>query len=133
MSAPSGLTASGAAGSPPPEWLTSFYAKVDALDLEAVVAGFAPDASMCFGANPPLAGAEAIRAGLSGLFSVLDSMRHRFRRVWLSGDTTLLEATVTYHRSDGEVVPIPVLTIIDRTGELISDMRVYIDQVPMSH
>jgi hypothetical protein len=37
-----------------PVWLTDFYAKADALDTEAVLAGFAPDATMRYGSGDPM-------------------------------------------------------------------------------
>ena len=52
-----------------PSWLTAFYAKVDALDTEGVLDGFAPDATMRYGSGEPMPGREAIRAGLTWLFT----------------------------------------------------------------
>jgi ketosteroid isomerase-like protein len=115
-----------------PAWLTGFYAKVDSLDLDGVMAGFTPDAVMQFGAQDVVSGREAIRAGLTGLFSILDSMQHEIRRIWVSNDTTLMEATVTYYLTGGRQVPIPVVTILDRRDELIADIRIFIDRVPMT-
>ena len=34
-----------------PAWLTGFYAKVDSLDIDGVMAGFTPDVVMQFGAT----------------------------------------------------------------------------------
>jgi ketosteroid isomerase-like protein len=113
-------------------WLTGFYAKVDSLDIDGVMAGFTPDAVMQFGADDPVSGHDAIRGGLNGLFSILDSMKHAIHRVWISTDTTLMEATVTYYMTGGRQVPIPVVTILERRDELIADIRIFIDRVPMT-
>jgi hypothetical protein len=43
----------------------------------------------------------------------------------------LMEATVTYYMTGGRQVPIPVVTILERRDELIADIRIFIDRVPM--
>jgi len=83
--------------------------------------------------RPPFPATTAIRAGLNGLFSILDSMKHAIHRIWISTDTTLMEATVTYYMTGGRQVPIPVVydpRAPDR--ELIADIRIVIDRVPMT-
>ncbi|WP_433171474.1 nuclear transport factor 2 family protein [Actinoallomurus sp. CA-150999] len=114
-----------------PRWLVDFYRKVDALEVEGVLAGFAPDASMRFGSTDPMVGHDAIRAGLKWIFSNYRRMRHDFLHVWASGETVLLEATVTYELLDGRVVPVPALTIIEYRGDLVHDMRIFTDPTPL--
>ncbi|WP_063765810.1 AtaL-like protein [Streptomyces cellulosae] len=114
-----------------PPWLVEFYKKVDALDAEGVVAGFAPDGSMRFGSNDPMTGQEALRAGVGWIFSNYRRMAHDFVNVWDCGDTVVLEATVSYEFLDGRVVPIPALTTIERRGDVIVDLRVFTDPTPL--
>ena len=115
-----------------PPWLTDFYAKVDSLALDDIVAGFTPEATMQFGSEQPVAGRAAIGAGLTGLFSMLTSMTHTIHKIWTSGSTTLMEATVTYHLAGGGDVPIPVVTILERPDELIAGIRIFLDRTPLS-
>lgn len=114
-----------------PAWLTAFYAKVDALDTDAVLAGFAPGGSMRYGSGDALTGHDALRAGLTYLFTTYTGIDHEFRNVWESGSTLLVEATVTYGTADGRAVAVPALTIIDHREGLIDDMRIFIDPSPV--
>ncbi|MGW4057745.1 nuclear transport factor 2 family protein [Amycolatopsis sp. NPDC004747] len=113
-----------------PAWLNDFYAKVDACDTEAVLAGFAPDARMTYGANAPMPGRDAIRAGLDWLFTSYRRIEHEFLNVWASGPVLLLEANVTYGCPDGRDVTVPALTVIEHRDGLVDDLRVFIDPTP---
>ncbi|MFC5138982.1 nuclear transport factor 2 family protein [Actinomycetospora rhizophila] len=113
-----------------PAWLVEFYGHVDALDTEAVLARFAPDASMRYGAGDPLPGHEAIRAGLTYLFTTYRRIGHEFLGVWESGTTLMLEATVTYGLPDGREVAVPALTVIEHRDGAIDDLRIFIDPTP---
>lgn len=125
----SGATATRAVDAP--AWLTGFYAKVDALDTEGVLAAFAPDATMRYGSGDPMPGHDGIRAGLTFLFTFYRRIGHEFRSVWQSGSTVLLEATVTYGCPDGREVAVPALTVIDHRDGVIDDMRIFIDPTPV--
>ena len=113
-----------------PAWLTAFYAKVDALDTEGVLDGFAPDATMRYGSGEPMPGRDAIRAGLTWLFTHYRTIGHEFRNVWAAGPALLVEATVTYGCADGRDVAVPALTIIEHRDGRIADLRVFIDPTP---
>lgn len=113
-----------------PAWLRDFYAKVDACDTAAVVAGFAGDATMTYGANAPMPGHAAIRAGLDWLFTSYRKIEHEFLNVWTCGPVLLLEANVTYGCPDGRDVTVPAVTIIEHRDGVIGDLRVFIDPTP---
>ncbi|GAA1205180.1 nuclear transport factor 2 family protein [Pseudonocardia alaniniphila] len=110
-----------------PTWLTDFFAKVDALDTEAVLAGFAPEATMRYGSGDPTAGHDAIRAVLIALFTHYRRIEHEFLNLWICESTLLLEVAVTYGCPDGRDVTIPALTIIEHRDGLIDAMRIFID------
>jgi ketosteroid isomerase-like protein len=113
-----------------PAWLTAFYAKVDALDTEGVLDGFSPDATMRYGSGATMPGRDAIRAGLTWLFTHYRTIGHEFRNVWVAGSALLVEATVTYGCADGRDVAVPALTIIEHRDGRIDDLRVFIDPTP---
>ena len=113
-----------------PAWLTAFYAKVDALDTEGVLDGFSADATMRYGSGETMPGRDAIRAGLTWLFTHYRTIGHEFRNVWTAGPALLVEATVTYGCADGRDVAVPALTIIEHRDGRIDDLRVFIDPTP---
>lgn len=114
-----------------PAWLIDFYAKVDSLDTEAVLAGFAPEGTMRYGSADTMHGHDAIRAGLTWLFTSYRGVGHEFLNVWTAGSTLLVEATVTYGCPDGRDVAAPALTIIEHRDGLIDDLRIFIDPTPV--
>lgn len=114
-----------------PAWLVDFYRAVDALDLEGTLAGFAPDASMRYGSMDPMEGREAVRGGLTWLYTYYRGIRHEFRHVWVSGDTVVLEATVTYGHPDGREVSVPVVSILEHRDGIVDDLRIFLDPSPI--
>ncbi|GAA4707803.1 hypothetical protein GCM10023215_56090 [Pseudonocardia yuanmonensis] len=116
-----------------PTWLSEFYSKVDQLDTEGVLAAFAADASMRYGSAEAAVGHDAIRGGLTYLFTLYAGIRHEFRAVWDTGSTLMVEAEVTYRTQDGREVAVPALTVIEhRDGGVIDDMRIFIDPTPVA-
>ncbi|WP_439378855.1 nuclear transport factor 2 family protein [Amycolatopsis lexingtonensis] len=125
------MTGAAAKVLPAPAWLTDFYVKVDACDTAAVLAGFAADGTMTYGAGAPMSGHEAIRAGLDWLFGCYTKIEHEFLNVWTSGAVLLLEANVTYGCPDGRDVTVPALTVIEHRDGVIDDLRIFIDPTPI--
>lgn len=113
--------------------IDAFYASIDALDLDRVVAGFAPDGEVVFGNNPAAVGREAIAGALGGFWASIGSMRHERRNLWAIGsDTHVLEAICHYGTKGGAPVPLPVTTVIESSSEgLVTSLRVYIDMAPL--
>ena len=114
-----------------PAWLSEFYAKVDELDTEAVAAGFAANATMRYGSGDTAVGREAIRGGLTYLFTHYRGIRHEFRAVWDTGSTLMVEADVTYRTQDDREVTVPALTVIEHRDDVIDGMRIFIDPGPV--
>ena len=44
---------------------------------------------------------------------------------------TFLEAKVDYLRKDGKKVTVPVVTVLERKGELVRSLRIYFDIAPV--
>jgi hypothetical protein len=115
-----------------PPWLSAFYAKVDELDIEAVAAGFSTHATMRYGSGVTATGQDAIRGGLTYLFTHYRGIRHEFLAVWDTGSTLMVEANVTYRTQDDREVTVPALTVIEhRDDGVIDGMRIFIDPTPV--
>lgn len=110
----------------------SVFDVVDAMDLNAVAALFAEDATMVFANGEPMVGREAVVAGNTAFMSTIKGLRHRLLNEWRVGATTIAETEVTYSRVDGKEVTLPAVSIWStREDGLIVDYRVFVDLAPV--
>jgi ketosteroid isomerase-like protein len=108
------------------------FADIDRMDAGAWASCLAPDAVMRFGNAEPVHGREACRDALAGFYDQIHGLAHDRVAQWEQGEATIVEANVTYTRSDDRQVTVPVVTIY-RTNDddLIADYRVFIDLAPV--
>ncbi|MET8158794.1 nuclear transport factor 2 family protein [Sphaerisporangium sp. NPDC005289] len=108
------------------------FERVDSFDPERFTQLLAEDATLVFGNAEPLAGREAILAGLRAFFSTIDGLRHRVVRNWQAGADIIAETEVTYRRLDGKDVSVVAVSIWRTGGDgLISDYRIFVDLAPV--
>jgi hypothetical protein len=112
-------------------WYSDMYANVDAMRLDEFVAGLAPDVEVVVGNNPAMNGRQAVKEGIGHFFSTIAGLRHHFVNVVEGQGLTFLEAKVDYRRKDGRQVTVPVVTVLERKGELVSSLRIYFDVAPV--
>jgi limonene-1,2-epoxide hydrolase len=112
-------------------WYADMYANVDAMRLEEFVAGLAPDVEVVVGNNPAMNGRQAVKEGIGYFFSTIAGLEHHFINVVEGQGLTFLEAKVDYRRKDGRQVTVPVVTVLERKGELVSSLRIYFDVAPV--
>ncbi|MFJ8106549.1 nuclear transport factor 2 family protein [Streptomyces sp. NPDC096132] len=109
----------------------AIFAVIDAVDIDALVAHFAPDGTQRFGNQEPARGRAAIAEANRSFLGSLDGISHRVMSVIGHDRTTAIELEVTY-RVGGRTVTIPVATAYDTNADgLISDYRVYFDPAPV--
>lgn len=108
------------------------FAVLDAMDIDSLMALFAPDARVVFGNGEPMLGADEIRAGTTAFLNTIAGLHHSIVTQWNFADDTIAELKVTYDRNDGMQVAIPCVTIFhtDATGK-IDDYRVFFDVAPI--
>jgi ketosteroid isomerase-like protein len=105
---------------------------IDRMDAEAWASHLAPDAVMRFGNADPVYGREACRDALAAFYGQIDGLAHHVIEQWEHGEATIVEANVTYTRTDELEVTVPVVTIYRTNArDLIADYRVYIDLAPV--
>ncbi len=116
-----------------PAWMAAYYTAADALDMDAMMAQHTDDSTATVGNNPTLHGKDAIRGGIAQLWGLLRAMRHTFVRTWEvdGGAAGIVDARVTYVLQNGRAVTVPVMTILTRRGDLVSDLRFCIDMAPV--
>ncbi|MEJ2865222.1 nuclear transport factor 2 family protein [Actinomycetospora flava] len=116
------------------DWITDYYADVDALRLEPFVARHADDAVVIFGNQPPTVGIAAIRDAFEGFWAMIGGMRHEVHNRWdeNDGNTAVLEVTTHYTTTGGAHVPLPCVSILDRNAEgKVTSLRIHIDLAPL--
>jgi hypothetical protein len=112
-------------------WFSDLYANVDAMRLDAFLAGLAPDVEVVVGNNPPMKGRQAVKEGIGYFWSTIGSLKHRFVNVVEEHGLTVLEAKVDYRRKDGREVTVPVVSVLERNGDLVKSLRIYMDVAPV--
>ena len=112
-------------------WYSDMYANVDAMRLDAFVASLTPDVEVVVGNNPAMKGRQAVKEGIGHFFSSIAGLKHRFENVVEGQGLTFLEAKVDYRRKDGREVTVPVMTVLERNGDLVKSLRIYFDVAPV--
>ena len=112
-------------------WFSDMYASVDAMRLDDFVARLAADVEVVVGNNPAMKGRQAAREGIGYFFSTIQGLKHNFINVVESQGLTFLEAKVDYQRKDGQQITVPVVTVLERSGELVKSLRIYFDVAPV--
>ncbi|MGW7823600.1 nuclear transport factor 2 family protein [Streptomyces puniciscabiei] len=115
-------------------WTDSFYADIDAQQIERVLDRFALDGEMVFGNSPPAVGHVAIREVLESLGATISAIRHEWRNCWQADDrgTVLLEARVHYTTRGGTELTFPCVTVIARAPSgAVTSLRIHLDPAPL--
>ncbi|MET8340250.1 nuclear transport factor 2 family protein [Streptosporangium canum] len=108
------------------------FQSVDSFDPGEFVRLLTEDATLAFGNAEPMAGREAIAAGLRAFFSTIGGLRHRIVRNWQVDADIIAETEVTYRRLDGkEVSAVAVSIWRTRDDGLITDYRIFVDLAPV--
>src|SRR6478672_11469066 len=116
------------------DWITDYYADVDAMRLQSYVDRHTDDAEVIFANNPPAVGKQAIGEATGGFFSMIGSLRHERRNLWFvnDGNTAVLEALVHYTTKGGAQVTVPTVSLLDRAADgRVSSLRIHIDLGPL--
>jgi hypothetical protein len=112
-------------------WFSDMYDSIDAMRLDEFAARLAPDVRLVVGNNPAMNGREAAKQGIGYFWSTIAGLKHHTVNVAESNGLTFLEANVEYLRKDGRSVTIPAVTVLERNGDLVKSLRIYIDVAPV--
>lgn len=112
-------------------WFSELYGHIDAMRLDDFIAGLTPDVEVVVGNNPAMRGRAQVKEGIGQLFGAIDGIRHNLVNVADAPDRTFLETNVDYLRKDGRQVTIPVVTVLERKGDLVKSLRIYFDIAPV--
>jgi hypothetical protein len=112
-------------------WFSNLYADIDAMRLDPFAAALAPDVQVVVGNHPAMHGRDAVKSGIGHFWSTIGGLKHHVVSVAESGGRTYLEANVEYLRKDGRTVTIPVMSVLERRGDLVKSLRIYFDVGPV--
>ena len=107
------------------------FAAIDAQDGAAFVAYLTEDAIFRFGSAPPVQGRSSIQAAVEGFFATIAGCKHTIFNSLRQDDTVVCEGEVAYQRHDGREVILPFTDVLEYSGELISQYKIYIDISPL--
>lgn len=111
--------------------ISRYYAAVDAMDVEKFAALHTEDTRLRFGNAETIVGRDAAVQGIVDFWGAIKGLHHNFVQTWDEGDVEIVEALVDYTRHDGKVVTVPATSILRKRGDLVQDLRIYIDIAPV--
>ena len=105
---------------------------IDTMEADAFARHLSEDVVMRFGNAPPLHGRAAAREAWASFCGLVDGVHHDVRGTWRVDGSTIAETEVTYTRTDGRQVTVPVVTIYEVGADvLITGYRVFLDLAPV--
>jgi ketosteroid isomerase-like protein len=111
--------------------VSDMYANIDAMRLNEFAEVLAPDVKVVVGNNPAMNGRQAAKEGIGYFFSTIKGLKHHLVNVVEGNGLTFLEANVEYLRKDGKTVTVPVVTVLERSSDLVTSLRIYFDVAPV--
>ena len=113
------------------DWIERQYETVDGMDMGGFLSFIADEAQLRFGNNEPVSGHGQIRGAIGEFWDSIEDLRHEFTGIWERDDVVVLEASIRYTKLDSEAMYIPVMTSIERDGEIITASRIYGNMAPL--
>ncbi len=114
------------------DWFRAYYDDVDNMRLDEWVARHSVDLVVRFGKNPPAHGkGRGLPQNIGHFWSLIGGLKHNFVNTCEVDGTTILELNVDYTRADGASVTVPCTSFLHRDGELVDELRIYIDLAPV--
>ncbi len=113
------------------DWVRGYFATIDTMNIDEYLKYHTKDVRLRFANAEPVIGNEAVRQSGIDFWKSLKSMHHDLIGVWEQGNTTIVEAEITYTLKGNRVVVLPCTTILRREGDLIKDVRMFMDASPL--
>ena len=113
------------------DWVKRYYSAVDSMNVEEFTALHTEDVRLRFGNAETVVGRDAVVGGITDFWGAIKGLRHNFVQTWDDGDVEIVEALIDYTRHDGKVVTLPCTSILRKRGDLVQDLRIYMDVSPV--
>lgn len=114
------------------DWVEAWFRDVDAFKIELLEPWFADDIDLRFANNPEIHDKQTALQALGGFYGTIAGMSHKAHAVIGSGDDVVQNSTVTYTRTDGRLVRLPVSSYLRRNADgKLDRLWIYIDINPL--
>ena len=114
------------------EWVDDFFRDVDTVQIDKLAPWFADDINLRFANNPVIKDKQTAVHVLSEFFSSIAGMKHETETLVGTDDEAAQQAIVTYTRTDGRRVPLPVSSYLHRNDAgKVDKLWIYIDINPL--
>ncbi|MGO4250469.1 nuclear transport factor 2 family protein [Paenarthrobacter sp. RAF54_2] len=114
------------------EFLTNYYAAMEAKDMARCRGYFTDDMTVTFANAPTLEGADAFVATISGLLEQIETLHHDVIAAWEEDDGVLIfESVATWTLLNGSSLTIPACSVCRMVDGKFSDQQVYVDNAPL--
>ena len=113
------------------DWIRDYFGIVDRMDMDGYLALHTDEVRFRFANAPTTTGKDPIREGLTQLWGSIAGLRHDIVQTWDTDVAGISEANVVYTRKDGSQVGIPATSILRKRGDLVDDVRIYMDLTPL--
>lgn len=108
------------------------FTAIDTADVDGFMRWLADDCSFTYASQPPVRGADAVRAMVGGFLKSFAAVEHRVDMTWESDGAAITEGTVTYTTDDGGSTTLPFCNVMHLADDgRIRDYRIYIDPTPL--
>lgn len=111
--------------------VSKLFATAGRRDPGALVVLLTEDVALTFGNAPTLHGREAVRDSLEGFFTLIEGMSHEVLGVWIASTVVTVENRVGYVDKFNRKFSYPACDVLKFRDELISDVRIYVDNHDM--
>ncbi len=114
------------------DFLTNYFAVMEAKDYDRLADFFADDVSLTFANAPTVTGKEVVLAQLAAIGGKVDSLAHPLVSVWQEDDgVVVLEVDSVWRYPDGFEQTIRACSIFTIEDQKFTDQRIYVDNSPL--
>jgi hypothetical protein len=107
------------------------FARGEAFDAAGFITFFTDKPVYQFGNGDPCLDKPAIKDSVTAFFGGVDALYHDIKTLTEVDDTVFVEMDVMYWRKDGSSVTLPCADIVRFDGELIQELRIFMDAGPV--
>ncbi len=105
------------------------------MNVDEAIKMFTEDCQYRFGNYPPATGREGVRrSATSTHLEAIKGCTFDIQELWefQGGDVVVCQMEVNYIRTDDSVLTLPCTDVFRMEGNLIKDMRIFMDPSPLS-